>query len=298
VQANSLFGLRGQQVASSVVEEAVARTAASFTVDVASLRARVRIALFCPTVDIESNIYHIVEEQAEALGKGRGEVACHFISNISDSEINLLESKLVHLPPETGCLISSAVHYLQSARPTSCHFGLEDPRSNRLMSYASVDALDWDVLVNALQVIDENAEQLALSRIYASNAAPRNTISHMLSLLIQEYAKSGRKTVVSTTVDPNLGFRGTSYRASNWTELFSVPHLGYLYVDGQFRTRRQLIQTFGSDNPDELASLLGPRLQMSGPLKSDTMVFATATNRNLRLALQNFKLQRLERHRT
>lgn len=289
---------RAQLVASPTVEKAVARAAASFAIDVASLRARVRIALFCPTFDTDRDVRPVVLEQAEMLRKGRDTVTHLFLDGINDFDINLLELKLVHLSLETGCLISSAVHYLQSARPGSRHFGLKDPRTDRLIAYASVDALDWDVLVNAFRVVgDEDTEQLSLSRIYASNIAPRNTVSHMLAVLIKEYSEDGHKAVVSTTVDPNLGFRGTSYRASNWAELFSVPHLGYLYIDGQFCTRRQLIRTFGSDDPDRLSSLLGQRFQMSGPLESDTLVFATATNKNLRLALQKLKLQRLERHK-
>jgi hypothetical protein len=282
-----------------MVEAAVARAAASFAIDVPSLRARVRIALFCPTLDIRhENVNLIVQEQAEALRKARDAVACHFISDIMTPGVNLLESKLVRLSSETGCFISSAVHYLQSARPQACHFGLQDTQSNRLMVYASVNTLDWDVLVDAMREIGgDNTEQLSLSRIYVSSMAPRNTISHMLAMLVREYSENGHKAMISTIVDPNLGFQGASYLASNWSKPFSVPHLGYLYIDGHFCTRRELIRIFGSDNPNDLANLLGPRLQMSGPLKSDTLVFATATNRNLRFALRKSKFRRIERQK-
>jgi hypothetical protein len=279
-----------------MVDEVVAEVAASYAIDVASLRARVLIALFCPSSDVERDFARITKEQAEILNEGRLEVSSLFISDIESSEVDLLESRLVNLPQETGCLISSAVHYLKSERPKGCHFGLKDLRSDRLIAYASVNALDWDVLLEAMRgITDESTEHLALSRIYASRFAPRNTVSHMLALLVKDYSASGHEATFSTTVDPNLGFRGTSYRASNWVELFSIPHLGYLYVDGQFCTRRELLRRFASDNPYELASKLESRFQMSGPRGSDTLVFVTATKRSLRFALQERKPQRLER---
>lgn len=280
----------------SLAEEAVAQAAASFTVDAASLRARVRIALFCPSRNREQSIRLVAEEQAEALRKGRDAIDSLFISEIDDHSINLAESKLVRLSSDTGCLISSTAHYLQSARPESAHFGLEDSISRRLLAYASVSHQDWDVIIDALRAINgEEAELFSLSRIYASDAAPHNTVSRLLALLIREYSAVSRNVVMSTTVDPNLGFHGTSYRAANWVEIFSIPHLGYLYVDGQFCTRRQLIRTFGSDSPGRLADLLGARFQMSGPLQHDTLVFVTATDRSLRHALREVRPQRLER---
>lgn len=288
-----------QQIANPLaeeVEEAVARVAASLEVDMASLRARVRIALYCPPADSDRDLQVTVAEQAHALRKGRDAIAPLFIRSADGHRVNVRDCRLSQLSAATGCLISSAAHYLQSARSGGSHFGLEDPRSNLLVAYASVNTLDWNVLFDAMSAISEaGTEQLSLSRIYVSGVAPRNTISRLLALLVRHYSAAGRKAAISTSVDPNLGFRGTSYRASNWPELFCVPHLGYLYVDGQFCTRRQLIRTFGSDNPGKLADLLGPRFTMSGPLASDTLVFATATNRSLRLAFQDRKTRRLER---
>jgi hypothetical protein len=278
-----------------LLEEVIVQTAASHSVDVASVRARVRIALLCPDPDMDSDIYRMAEEQAQSLRKGHDTVSNLFISSRSAADVSLRDLELVHLSEEAGCLISSAVHYLQSARSGSAHFGLKDPRSSRLIAYASVSPLDWDVVVNALRIIDIDAEQLSLSRIYVAEGAPHNTISRMLSLLVGEYSNTGNNATISTIVDPNLGFAGSSYRASNWVELFSVPHLGYMYIDGQFCTRRQLIRTFGTDDPGELAIQLGSRLRLSGALKSDTMVFATATSRDLRFALRRVDFQRLTR---
>lgn len=272
------------------------QAASCHAVDVASLRARVRIAQLCPDSDAEHDLLRIANEQAQSLRKGQDAVSDLFIFNAISYEIELRDLKLVHLSEEAGRLISSAVHYLQSARYGSDHFGLEDPNSSRLIAYASVSPLDWDVLVNAFNSVgDKRSRQLSLSRIYVSKAAPHNTVSYMLALLVGEYSMTERDTTISTTVDPNLGFNGSSYRASNWTQAYSVPHLGYLYVDGQFVTRRELIRSFGSDDPDDLAEILGPRLKVSGPLRSDTLIFATATNRDLRLALRNLKPRRLER---
>lgn len=283
------------QAMSATVEDLVAQAAASLAIDVASLRARVRIALFCPTATIDHSVEQIIEKEAEGLRKGQREVAPLFIPDAPFPWTELRESRLVRLPPETGRLISSAIHYLQSARAEGWHFGLQHPQSDLLIAYACVNRLDWDVLVKALGNIGENIEPLSLSRIYVSGAAPPNTISHFLSLLVREHSGSGHVATISTTVDPNLGFFGASYRASNWCKLFSVAHLGYLYVDGQYCTRRQLIQTFSSDDPCDLACQLGSRFQMSGPMPWDSLVFATATKRRMRADLQRLGFSHLER---
>jgi hypothetical protein len=284
-----------RQAMSSAVEDLVAQTAASLAIDMASLRARVRIALFCPTATDDLSIKQIIEKEAEGLRKAQHEVAPLFVPDVPVPGMQFREAQLVHLSSETGRLISSGIHYLQSARADGWHFGLKHKQTDLLMAYACVNGLDWDVLLKALGGIDENVEPLSLSRIYVSGGAPPNTISHFLSLLVREHSASGSKATISTTVDPNLGFFGASYRASNWLELFSIPHLGYLYVDGQYCTRRQLIRIFGSDNPRDLARQLGPRFQMSGPMPSDTLVFATATNRAMRADLRRLGLSRLER---
>lgn len=150
-----------------------------------------------------------------------------------------------------------------------------------------------------LQLMYEvKAEQCAQSVQLADSHGldlPSNRISQLLALLIREYSAVGCNVTTSMTVDPNLGFHGTTQRVANWVEILFIPHLRYPYVNGQFCTHRQLIRIFGSDGPGRIADLLGASFQMSDPLQHDTLVFVTAAHRSLRHAFRKVSPRRLER---
>jgi hypothetical protein len=272
--------------------------AASFMIDYATLRARVRIALLDPSIQTREQATTRIFAEAEQLRNGCIAVSEHFVplNEIQECIPQLSETELVRLPEEIGLAIGSAVHYIGAGRYSARHFGLRDARSGGLLAYASINSLDWKSLVRAIRsVADPEADLLSLSRVYVARSAPRNTISRMLSLVVKDYACAGTRAIITTAVDQNLGFSGTSYVACGWSKIFSVPHLGYLYVDGAFHTRRQLIRLYGTDEAAILEDLLGDRFSASGPLSMDTLIFATGTNSDLRRQLQRLKTQELHR---
>lgn len=264
------------------VEDAVAQIAKDTRVDMVSLRARVWISLAGLEAQSDRQISDIIKEEAYTLQVASQTVDNMFIDASSVDDVDLRKSRLTSLPPQIGEQISTTVHYLGTARSTAQHFGLTDIKTGRLIGYSAINNLDWPLLINAIDSLNlDVVEHLSLSRVYTSQFAPRNTISRMLSLLTKSLQKNHRATL-TTIVDQNLGFGGESYKASNWKRIFSVPHLGYLYVDGNFHTRRSLIEKFGTDNQAELFLRLGARLKASGPMPLTSAVYATGTHRAIR----------------
>lgn len=264
--------------------------------DCLSFRARSQIALLNPGLRAR-------QDRLAATAREAGRLRCTgqtfdrlFISATEKYRPDVAASRLVHLPEATGEEISSCLHYLGSPRLDGEHFGLVDPVSNLLIAYASINPLDWELILDAVRPIGNGqAEYSCLSRVCVPRIAPRNSISRMLSLICRSFDAAGRRALITTAVDQNLGFSGTSYLSSGWRNLFSVPHLGYIYLDDSFITRRELLRQFGTDNLKELQQRLGARIQTSGPLPDDTLIFATGTTRDLRQHISRAPYRRLER---
>jgi hypothetical protein len=285
--------ISAQEHDASSIESAVSRMASDCNVDFISLRARTSIALCNPSIDTGQNVDAIARAQAEVLRKGREVAERLFVSATEIDQLDLSKFELKTLQEEDGNLISSCVHYLGSPRAESTYYGLVDGTSSKLVAYVSMNDLDWELVLGGLkEIAPDRIDYLVLSRMYVAGAAPKNTISRMLSLVVRETALN-RRAIIVTAVDPNLGFSGAAYEASGWRRLFSVAHLGYNYVYGQFYTRRELIRAFGTDDIDELRSLPYEGITVSGPMPFDTLIFATGTDKALRRKLATSPFRQL-----
>ena len=173
--------------------------------------------------------------------------------------------------------IFSSLHYLKSGRPDSLNFGLIDPADGLPVTLCSVSPLEWKRIGNQLQsrfgipcgrIWD-------ISRVYSRNAAPPNAISFLLSRVRSTLRRSGRDIdLLVTAVDPNLGFSGSSYRAANWQQWFSVKARPYLYLERRYATPRQLRQTFGTSNIAELQEKFPDRrFEQSRARLAESMIF-------------------------
>jgi hypothetical protein len=94
-----------------------------------------------------------------------------------------------------------------------------------------------------------------------------------------------KPSIVVTYVNPNVGFSGASYRASNWSLFAYEAQLGYTYLDGIYTTRRQLKNKFGTDDHGILSTLLGDRYTVSQWPLEPLMLFAYSSNPLIRRAL-------------
>lgn len=274
----------------------ISAIAESAEVDCTSLRARSQIALMAQGKRDETDTATIIIREAARLRRGHEMVEHLFVTANARPPTDLSAARLILLPEDIGIAISSAVHYLGSPRADGEHFGLVDPQRGRLIAYSALNKQDWDLILSGLRPLTKKTtEFLSLSRVYVPRMAPRNTVSKMLSQLTRYLSHAGRSSLITTAVDQNLGFSGVSYQASGWFKLFSIPHLGYLYVDGCFRTRRELIRQFGTDDPRDLVDQLKARMAATGPLPRDTLIFATATDPDVRRSLQHAACTRLLR---
>ncbi len=87
-------------------------------------------------------------------------------------------------------------------------------------------------------------------------------------------AKQGAADLLTTAVDPNLGFTGASYRAANWQRWISVQPRPYLYLDYRYVSPRQLRERFGTANLTELrAAFPGHRFDASRARLRDSLIF-------------------------
>ena len=66
-----------------------------------------------------------------------------------------------------------------------------------------------------------------------------------------------------TYVNPNMGFTGSSYRASGWCLLGTEPGTSYRYLDHRYVTDRRLVAAYGTCQDTALRRLLGGRYTRS-----------------------------------
>jgi hypothetical protein len=130
-----------------------------------------------------------------------------------------------------------------------------------LLTFSELDMVSARRLLPA----DVEASEVAvLSRVYASPKAPPNAFSYSfrrsVPLLREQHP---RLQLIMTYLNPNVGFTGASYRASNWNFLAADSHLTYPYLDDQYVTTRELIRRFGTGEKTELMRNLGGRLTWS-----------------------------------
>lgn len=150
--------------------------------------------------------------------------------------------------------IFSRLHYLRSARAGSLNFALVDPVHQLPVTLCSVSPLEWALVDRQLGAQFDLPPGAAwdVSRVYSFNVAPANAISFLLAKVRQAMRAITDARVLTTAVDPNLGFVGASYRAANWRQWMSVQARPYLYVDGVYASPRQLRLRYGGANLTEL----------------------------------------------
>jgi hypothetical protein len=162
--------------------------------------------------------------------------------------------KLVRLEDETAKIIFEKLHYIRSHRPHSRTWGLLT--GDTIVAAACVSRFD----LNHIQLPSayQTDEIRVLSRVYAFENAPVNTLSRLFSLVAKAEKLTGARLLL-TYVNPNLGFSGASYRAANWNLFGFERGTRYQYVDGRYITDRFAELSFGAHDPSILSKLLGNR---------------------------------------
>jgi hypothetical protein len=177
--------------------------------------------------------------------------------------------------------VLKSLHYLRSARKDSHYFALVDPIRGLPVSLCSVSRLEWERVATqiAAQFAIPRGRAWDVSRVYSVDTAPPNAISSLLSKVRTHLRRNVSSVdLLVTAVDPNLGFTGNSYRASNWQQWVTVKARPYLYENGRHVTPRQLRERFGSSNLRELQAKRPGRFQQSRVRLLDSMIYCCSVN--------------------
>lgn len=172
------------------------------------------------------------------------------------------------------------LHYLRSARPGSLNYALVDPRYGQPVSLCSVSPLEWKRVGSQITRqfgVPMNAAW-DISRVYSLVVAPPNAISYLLSRVRTEIRHAMPQIeLLSTAVDPNLGFTGSSYLAANWQRWMTIRPRPYLYFDRGYMSPRQLRASFQTTNVAELRATFDTRFEQSQATLLDSMIFCCRT---------------------
>jgi hypothetical protein len=128
-------------------------------------------------------------------------------------------------------------HYLHSphaGETVGIYHGSKGPPA----AIATISPMDVEVLRKYVPAGGSD-KALLLSRVFAFDWAPPNSISYLLSQ-VSRWVKMNRPRaeLLLTFVNPNLGFSGSSYQASNW-QLVGNHAVVYRYVDGRYVSARE-----------------------------------------------------------
>jgi hypothetical protein len=164
-------------------------------------------------------------------------------------------------------------HYLRSPRKDGRAYSLRTMAGHVVAFCVSspldVKHLEWLLSTEGRPT---GSEVRVISRVFAFELAPRNSISYLLGLAAQAERRHGATDLI-TYVNPNMGFTGSSYRASGWRLLGEEARIRYRYLDGRYVTDRVLSAAFGHHPDTTYQLLLGGRFALSAMPLAPLLIF-------------------------
>ncbi len=210
--------------------------------------------------------------------------------------IDLGAAQIACVEEDLALALHKGLHYLGSARPDGVHLGLfapeaRDKQSGILLALASLHVFDLDNLVPSIIAPAEVAGTRIVSRILALPCAPRNAMSRLLGGVFAWLRR--HEPDIDTLVtynNPNLGFSGTIYRATNWVLAGAELKRADMLLDGAYVSLRELRSRFGSFCFNDLRKLLGAKLEAlptpTQPLQIYLYRLHSRARRNARIELK------------
>lgn len=208
-----------------------------------------------------------IKRQADKLIAVKENPSCMFMSS-GQASVDLHHSRLDIVDPSTAQFIHQVHHYLGSFRGDGIHLGLySNEQVNhrpRLMSIVSLSPFDLSHIADALPLGLRQEQVLVLSRLFAFDWCPHNTISYSLGRVFEWLRERlPHIKMLLTYLNPNLGFTGTVYKATNWVLFGRESKRRYLYLDSNYVTDRHMIRAYGTADLERLRVLLGDRVLSS-----------------------------------
>ncbi len=171
--------------------------------------------------------------------------------------------------------VFSRFHYLRSPRTDGRTYGLM-AATGELVAVCVSSPVDVDGLFGLLEQNHRPSETTrVISRVFAFEGAPRNSLSYLLARVSTAEAIAGI-TDFLTYVNPNMGFTGSSYLASGWKSIGVQAGTRYRYLDERYITDRQLAKLLGKHTDVEYSRIAGARFAVSSMPLAPLLVFHTA----------------------
>jgi hypothetical protein len=163
---------------------------------------------------------------------------------------------------DEAAVVMQRFHYLRSPRSDALAYGLCTD-SGKLVAICTTSPIDVPYLRDLLLEHGRRPDRArVVSRVFAFEDAPKNTISYLLARVIRAERHLGISDYL-TYVNPNLGFLGCSYRASGWQLLGHEPGTKYRYLDSSYISDRRLAALFGNFDDATYTARLGGRFGVS-----------------------------------
>jgi hypothetical protein len=162
---------------------------------------------------------------------------------------------------ETAQVIYERFHYIGGCRKGIVHLGLyHQSHPDVPMALMTLSEMDIVHLRGAIGL--DGLTSLVVSRSFAFDWAPRNSLSFLTSR-VRQWLRNNIPEVglLLTYVNPNLGFRGTSYDASGWWEFGSKDTI-YRYLRDKYLSYRMMLEL----TPEEQQHTTTSRVQLA-PLR-------------------------------
>lgn len=171
--------------------------------------------------------------------------------------------------------VFSSLHYLRNARHGSLNFALVDKQTGAPLTLCSASPLEWQRVADQVMLRAGIPQKAVwdLSRVYSFTGAPPNAVSYLLAQVRKYFQRRNDVDLLTTAVDPNLGFTGSSYLASNWQQWMTVQARPYLYYRGRYMSLRQMRASFPEIRSiDELCAADRHATRSYAPLQ-DSLIF-------------------------
>jgi hypothetical protein len=123
-------------------------------------------------------------------------------------EVSTPSSLILEWIPEAIALVfHERFHYLASPRNDSIHFGLTTPEEGRIAAMLTLSSFDLWHLRSVFPEQLTPSRIRVISRVYAHDWAPHNSISFMISKVINWIKRTDTSTAsLITYLNPNLGW--------------------------------------------------------------------------------------------
>jgi hypothetical protein len=144
--------------------------------------------------------------------------------------------------PQVARIIHERFHYIGSYHEGITHLGLFKNGAEEFpMALASLAPMDIRRLDPLFPSAEDKKKILVISRVFAFDWAPQNTISHLLAQ-VTRWVKKSMPEVESllTFLNPNLGFTGASFKAANWNFFLEIEPVSS-YIEGNYIPYRDLV---------------------------------------------------------